>query len=141
MPVEQVVGFYRAGLIGGLIFLLLFLLAFGAITVAGRAIWIPLGITESLLARIAAAAVLGAMALGGISGVIFNVLQPVLFSDLTVAADTARNQAALAILLALAITIVTVIRIELHHRARANPPAGPEEADWKVEPPEVGGRR
>lgn len=141
MPVEQVVGFYRAGLIGGLIFLLFFLLAFGAITVAGRAIWITLGVTESLLARIAAAAVLGAIAVGGISGVIVNLLRPVLFSDLTVAADTARTQAALAMLLGLAITTVAVIRIELHHRARVNPPADQEDSDWKVEPPEVGGRR
>ena len=141
MPVEQLVGYYRVGLIGGLIFLVFFLLAFGAVTVAGRPLWMALRPTESLLARIAAAAVLGAMAAGGISGVVFNLLQPVLFSDGAVAAGTARNQALLVMLLALAGAAVAVIRIELHHRARVNPPAGQEEADWKVEPPEVRDRR
>ena len=141
MAVEQVVADYRGGLIGALIFLLFFLLAFGAITSAGRPIWITLGLTESVLARVAAAAVLGAMAAGGISGVVFSLLQPALFSDGMVEAGTARNQAILVILLGLAATSAAVIRIELHHRASLNPPAAQDGADWKVEPPEVADRR
>jgi hypothetical protein len=141
MPVEQAVGFYRVGLVEAIILALFFLLAFGAITVAGRAMWVSLGVTESLLARLAAAAVLGSIAVGGTSGVIFNLLQPTVFSDISVSADTARNQAVLGLALSLAIAIVAVIRIELYHRARLNPPVSEEEADWKLEPPEAAGRR
>jgi hypothetical protein len=141
MPVEQAVGFYRVGLVEALILLLFFLLAFGALTVTGRRMWAGLGSTESLLARIAAAAVLGSIAVGGTSGVIYNLLQPTLLSDVSVSADTARNQAILGIALAFAITTVAVIRIELYNRGRLGPRISEEEADWKVEPPELASRR
>ena len=141
MPVEQAVGFYRVGLVEALILLLFFLLAFGALTVSGRPMWATLGTPESLLARRAAAAVRGSSEVGGSNGVIFNLLQPTVFSDVTISADNARTQAILGIALALAITIVAVIRIELYNRSRVRPPANQEEADWKVEPPEVAGRR
>jgi hypothetical protein len=141
MPVEQAVGFYRVGLVEALILLLFFVLAFGSLTVGGRQLWAALGSTESLLARLAAAAVLASIAVGGTSGVIFNLLQPTVFSDLSTTADAARNQAVLGIALAIAITVVAVIRIELYNRVRLAPKAGEEEADWKLEPPEVAGRR
>lgn len=141
MPVEQAVGFYRVGLVEALILLLFFVLAFGALTVGGRQLWAALGSTESLLARIAAAAVVASIAVGGTSGVIFNLLQPTVFSDLGSTADAARNQAVLGIALALAITVVAVIRIELYNRGRLAPRASEEDADWKIEPPEVAGRR
>lgn len=141
MPVEQAVGFYRSALVEGVILLIFFVLAFGAITVAGRALWATLGATESLIARIAAALVLGSIAVGGASGAIFNLLQPTVFSDLSVSADTARNQALLGLALAVAITVVAVIRIEQYNRNRVSAPASREDADWKVEPPEVAGRR
>jgi hypothetical protein len=141
MPVEQAVGFYRVGLVEALILLLFFVLAFGSLTVGGRLLWAALGSTESLLARIAAAAVLASIAVGGTSGVIFNLLQPTVFSDLSTTADAARNQAVLGIALALAITVVAVIRIELYNRGRTAPKASEEDADWKLEPPEVAGRR
>ena len=43
--------------------------------------------------------------------------------------------------LALAATIVGIIRIETYHRRIVRPAAQEEDADWKVEPPEVAGRR
>jgi hypothetical protein len=141
MPVEQAVGFYRVGLVEALILLLFFVLAFGSLTVGGRQLWAALGSTESLLARSAAAAVLASIAVGGTSGVIFNLLQPTVFSDLSTSAEAARNQAVLGIALALAIAVIAVIRIELYNRGRLAPKASEEEADWKLEPPEVAGRR
>gem|GEM_PF-3284613 len=141
MPVEQAVGFYRVGLVEALILLLFFVLAFGSVTVGGRRMWAALGPTESLLARIAGAAVLASIAVGGTSGVIFNLLQPTVFSDLSITADAARNQAVLGIGLALAITVIAVIRIELYNRARLAPKASEEDAEWKIEPPEVADRR
>lgn len=140
MPVEQAIGFYRLGLVEALTLLVFFLLAFGAITVAGRAMWAGLGVTESLLARIAAAIVLGSIGAGGTSGVIVTVLQPTVLSDVAGGADTARNQAILVFGLALAITIVAVIRLERYTRTRAGVPPADEEADWKVEPPATGRR-
>jgi len=141
VPVEQAVGFYRVGLVEAVILLLFFVLAFGSLTVGGRRMWATLGPTESLLARIAGAAVLASIAVGGTSGVIFNLLQPSVFSDLGSSADAARNQAILGIGLALAITVVAVIRIELYNRSRLAPRASDEEAEWKIEPPEMAGRR
>jgi hypothetical protein len=131
---------YRVGLIETILLVLLFLLAFGAITIIARDRWLALGATESLLARLAAAAVLAAIAVGGLSGVVLNLLQGIALSDLTLSAGTSRNQALLGIALALAVTAVGVIRMELYHRRFLAPPVPEEEADWKVEPPEIAGR-
>jgi len=78
---------------------------------------------------------------GGLSGVVLNLVQGSAFSDTTLSAAGSRNQAVLGIALALAVTIVGIIRIELYHRRLAHPPSQEEEADWKVEPPEIAGRR
>ncbi len=136
----QDAAFYRIGLIEAIILLLLLILAFGAITVIARERWLALGMTESLLARLAAAAVLASVAVGGLSGVVLNLLQGSAFADPTLSAAGSRNQAVLGIALALAVTIIGIIRIERYHRRLAHPPAQ-EEADWKVEPPEIAGRR
>jgi hypothetical protein len=132
---------YRIGLIETIILLLLLLLAFGAITVMARDRWLALGVTESLLARLAAAVVLACLAVGGLSGVVLNLLQTSAFTDTTLSVATTRNQAILGIALAVAVTIVGVIRIEQYHRRQGNPPVQEDEADWKVEPPEIAGRR
>lgn len=137
----QDVAFYRIGLIETIILLLLLLLAFGAITVMARDRWLTVGVTESLLARLAAAVLLASVAVGGLSGVVLNLVQGSAFSDTTLSVAGSRNQAVLGIALALAVTIVGIIRIELYHRRLVHPPAQEEEADWKVEPPEVAGRR
>ena len=139
MPAD-VVG-YRAGLIETIVFLLLLLLAFGAITVIARERWLALGVTESLLARLAGATVLASIAVGGLGGIVLSLLQGSAFSDPTLSASAARGQAVLGIALALAVTAVGIIRIETYHRRLASPAAPEEDADWKVEPPEVAGRR
>jgi hypothetical protein len=132
---------YRAGLIETILFLLLFLLAFGAITVMARERWLALGVTESLLARLAAAIVLGSIAVSGLAGVVLSLAQGIAFSDITLSVPTARGQAVLGIGLALAVTIVGIIRIESYHQRLVSPAAPEEDVDWKVEPPEVAGRR
>jgi hypothetical protein len=139
MPLD-VVG-YRYGLVETVLFLLLLLLAFGAITIIARDRWLALGMMESLLARLAAATVLASIAVGGLSGVVINLLQATAFSDTTISASTARGQALLGIGLALAVTVVGIIRIEAYHRRIVSPAAPEEDADWKVEPPEAAGRR
>jgi len=132
---------YRYGLIEAVLLLLLLLLAFGAITVIARDRWLALGLMESLLARLAAATVLASIAVGGLSGVVINLLQGSAFSDTTLSASTARGQALLGIGLTLAVTVVGIIRIEAYHRRIVSPAAPEEDADWKVEPPEIAGRR
>ncbi|TMD64980.1 MAG: hypothetical protein E6I84_11310 [Chloroflexi bacterium] len=138
---DQAAGFYRYGLIESVILLLLMLLAFGAITVMARDRWLMLGTLESLLARLAAAVVLASVAVGGLSGVLLNLLQGPAFSDSSLSVTTSRNQAVLGIGLVLALTMAGIIRIEMYHRRIASPPAQEEDADWKVEPPEAAGRR
>lgn len=133
--------YYRTGLIEAIILLLLLVLAFGAITVMARERWLALGVTESLLARLAAAAVVASVAVGGLSGVVLNLVQSSAFWDATISVAGSRNQAVLGIGLALALTIVAIIRIELYHRRLLSPPAQEEDADWKGEPPEIAGRR
>jgi len=138
---DQLAQYYRIGLFEAIILLLLFLLAFGTLTVIARDRWHTLGTTESLLARLAAAIVLASVAVGGLSGGILNLVQGSAFSDNTISPGAARNQAVLGIGLALAVTIVGIIRIEMYHRRLVSPPTQEEDADWKVEPPEVAGRR
>lgn len=143
---DQVAAFYRIGLIEGVILLLLLLLAFGSITVLARERWLRLGITESMLARLGAAAVLASIAVGGLSGVVLNLLQGAAFSDTSLTSSASRNQAVLGIGLALALTIIGLIRIEMYHRSLSSPAVEKEadwkvESDWKLEPPELAGRR
>ena len=131
---SQDAAFYRIGLIESIILLLLLLLAFGALTVMMRQRWLTLGATESLLARLAASALVAAVAVGGLSGVVLNLLQGSAFSDTTLSAPTSRNQALLGIALALAFTIVGIIRIEIYHRHLLSPPVPEEDEEWRVEP-------
>ena len=125
---------YRVGLIETILLLLLLVFAFGALTLTLRERWLALGVTESLLARLAAATVLASIAVGGLSGVVLNLLQGSAFSDTTLSATSARNQALLGIALALALTVVAIIRIEVYHRRLGSPPVQEEDAEWKVEP-------
>jgi hypothetical protein len=130
----QDAAFYRIGLIETIILLLLLLLSFGAITVMMRERWLALGPTESLLARLALAVVVASVGVGGLSGVVLNILQGSAFSDTNLSAPASRNQALLGIVLALGVTIASIIRIEMYHRGRASPPVQEEEDEWKVEP-------
>ena len=132
---------YRYGLFEMVLLLLLLLLAFGAITVIARDRWLALGWIESLLARLAAATVLASIGVGGLSLLVLNLLQVSAFSDANLSLSASRGQALLGIGLALAVTIIGIIRIETYHRRLVSPVAPEEDADWKVEPPEVAGRR
>ena len=127
----QDAAFYRIGLIETIILLLLLLLTFGAITVILRERWLALGTTESLLARLAVAIVVASVAVGGLAGVVLNLVQGSAFSDTTLSASASRNQALLGIALALAVTTVGIIRIEMYHRRLVSPPVEEEDADWK----------
>jgi hypothetical protein len=130
----QDAAFYRIGLIESITLLLLLLLTFGALTVMMRDRWLALGATESLLARLATSAVVASVAVGGLSGIILNLLQGSAFSDTTLSAPASRNQALLGIALALAITIVGIIRIEMYHRHLLSPPVQQDDEEWRVEP-------
>lgn len=138
---DPVAGNYRAGLIETVVLLLLFLVAFGGITVLARDRWLKFGVTESLLVRLASALLIAAIAVGGPSDIVLRLLQGSAFSDTLLSAATARTQAVLGIALALAVTVVGIIRIEMYHRRLLSPQAREEDAEWKVEPPEVAGRR
>ena len=80
---DELARFYRTGLIESIILLVLVLLAFGGITILARDRWLALGITESLLARLAAAVLIGAVAVGGMSGVVLNLLQGPAFTSVS----------------------------------------------------------
>jgi hypothetical protein len=138
---DQAAAFYRIGLLESIILFLLVLLAFGALTILARERWLRLGLAESLIARLAAAIVLASIAVGGLSGVLLNLLQGVAFSDQTLTVAASRNQAILGVGLALALAIVGIIRVEMYHRGLGGAPSPEEDADWKVEPPEAIGRR
>lgn len=131
---SQDAAFYRIGLIESILLLLLLLFAFGALTVMLRERWLALGTTESLLTRLGAAVVVASVAVGGLSQVVLNLLQVSAFSDATLPASASRNQALLGIALALALTVVAIIRIEMYHRNFGSPPVQQEDAEWKVEP-------
>jgi hypothetical protein len=139
MPQDSAV--YRIGLIEAVILLLLVVLSYGAITIMARERWLGLGVAESLLARLAAAVVVASVAVAGLSGVVLNLVQGIAFSDTNLAPSAARNQAVVGVALALALTVVSILRIEMYHRRLANPPVQEEDADWKVEPPDIAGRR
>lgn len=141
MSPDSLPSFYRVGLVEAVIFLLLLVLAFGAITILARDRWSTLGANESLLARLAAATVFASIGVGGLSGVALNLMQQAAFSDANLTAASSRNQAILGIGLALAVTVVGIIRLEMYHRRITNPPAHEDDADWKVEPPEIVGGR
>jgi hypothetical protein len=134
--------YYRVGLIEAVNLLVLLVLAFGSLTLLTRNRLQPLGIAESLLARLSASLVVAAIGVGGLSGVTLNLLRGALLSDDTTSLAASRNQALIGIALALALTIVAIIRIEVYHRGGAERPIEEdEERDWKVEPPDLAGRR
>src|SRR2546429_9665141 len=112
---------YRAGLIETGILLLLLLLAFGAITVMARPRWLAMGVTESLLARLAAATLVASAAVGGLSGIVLSLVQGSAFADTTLSPTASRNQAVLGVGVGLGITIVGILRIGQVSRGLRNP--------------------
>jgi hypothetical protein len=135
---------YRLVLIYGLLALGAFLLAFVAVSVFARRQWPGLGVVESLAARLCGAALLGAIALGTLSGVVTSLIFPLTgpFDPGIEPARVqgARVQAELVLLIALGLTIAAVVRIESAMR-RTAPPVRSEGEDWEVDEPEVVRRR
>ncbi len=131
------------GLVVGIISLLAgFVLAFGALTIVWRSHWQTLGPAESLLARLAAAVLVGMFALLGdqyLLYTILNVLQPGQSPYGPNASDPAvgRNKSLAVVAVALALTVIAVIRIELYHRrAIGISHRGESEEEWQTEEPE-----
>jgi hypothetical protein len=132
------VGSYLGLVITTVVLLVSFLLAFGSLTVIWRRHWETLGAVESLLARLAAAMVLGLISLAG-SQSLTNFALSAVPNGFSPAPDplVGRNQSVAVLAVALALTIIAVLRIELYHR-RATGISHRDEADdeWRTEEPE-----
>jgi hypothetical protein len=118
-----------------------FLLAFGSLTIIWRRHWETLGATESLLARLGAALLIGMFTLIGGQSLTYAVLTALQGNQggFGTTADPAvgRNQALAVVAVALVLTIIGVLRIELYHR-RATGISHRDETDdeWRTEEPE-----
>jgi NO-binding membrane sensor protein with MHYT domain len=117
-----------------------FMLAFAALTIIWRRHWEILGATESLLARLAVAVLVGLFVIANGQAPFYaamTVLQP--DRGVPLPADTVygRNQAVAVVAVALALTVIGVLRIELYHR-RATGISHRDETDdeWRTEEPE-----
>jgi hypothetical protein len=127
------------GLVLGIVGLLASLvLAFGALTLIWRNHWATFGATESLLARLSAAVVVGLFAMAGGQYLFYsalNVLQPGqgAFGPNPDPA-VGRNKALAVVAVALALTVVALIRIEVYHRrAIGISHRGESEDEWQTE--------
>ena len=134
---------YRIAFADGIAFLALFILAFGSLTILGRQAWSALGTRESLLGRLAGAAVLAGLALAGVSSFVDRLFFSVAFqpgegaiADLA-QIEAARNQVVVAFLLGLLLAAGAVVWIETAHRraigvltARKG-----EDEEWSLEEP------
>ncbi|TMF57570.1 MAG: hypothetical protein E6I22_03700 [Chloroflexi bacterium] len=132
---QQTALFYRIGLVEGVVLLLLFVLAFGALTILGRHLLASLSLRESLLARLAGAGVLAAVAAGGASSVVVSFLEAAALSSPNASVDAARNQALIGLVMAAALAIAGTIRIEMYQRRTNQGTAPEEEGEWRVEDP------
>lgn len=131
------------GLVLGIIgFLAGLLLSFSALTIIWRRHWETFGATESLLARLSAAVVVGIFAMAGGQYLVYatlNVLQPGQGSFGPTITDpvVGRNKALAVVAVALALTVILVLRIELYHRrATGISHRGESEEEWQTEEPE-----
>ncbi len=132
---QQTALFYRIGLVEGVIILLLFVLAFGALTILGRHLLATASARDSLLARLAGAAVLAAVAAGGASSVVVSFIEAAALASPNVSVEAARNQALIGIVVAAALATAATIRIEIYYRRTTHRPAPEEEGEWQVEEP------
>lgn len=134
-------GNYLGLVLEAVLLLVAFVLAFGALTVVWRRHWLSFGPTESLLGRLAAGVLLAMLALGGtqyLVGLVLTALQPNQFGGFAPAPPPGegRNQALGVILVALALTVIGVLRIELYHRRATGISHRDESEDeWRTEEP------
>ncbi|TMD09226.1 MAG: hypothetical protein E6J01_02480 [Chloroflexi bacterium] len=130
------------GLVLGIVGLLAgFVLSFSALTIIWRRHWETFGTTESLLARLSAAVVVAMFAMAGGQYLFYaalNVLQPGQgsFGPGTIDPAIGRNQALAVLAVALALSIIAILRIELYHRrATGISRRGESEEEWQTEEP------
>ncbi len=131
------------GLVLGIVGLLVgFVLSFSALTIIWRRHWETFGATESVLARLSAAAVVSMFGMAGFQYLFYtalNVLQPGqgAFGPTTIDPAVGRNKALAVVAVALALTIIALLRIELYHRrATGISRRGESEEEWQTEEPE-----
>jgi hypothetical protein len=137
VPLE---GTYREPMIQVLTVLVLFVLAFFALTILGRRSWTGLGLRESLLGRLAGASVLAAIASPAANTVPFTVLS-IVSRSYGVGVEITQTQAIVAVLVGLGLTGAAVARIESYHRRTLGPAALPDADEWEIETPGPLGRR
>jgi hypothetical protein len=135
------VGNYGGLVVGIILILAGFVLAFGALTIVWRRHWQTFGPVESLLARLAAAVLVGMFALLGdqyFAYTILNVLQPGQSPFGPNASDPAvgRNRALAVVAVVLGLTVIAVLRIELYHRRTIGVShRGESDEEWQTEEP------
>jgi hypothetical protein len=126
-----------------LVLCLAFISSFLALTLLGRRFLSGLSPGESLLGRLAAAAVLALLVMGGAGSVALTVLvaggasAPVF--TLPSQLDAARLQTIVGVVIALALSVLATVRIEIRHREATGTAGRPhteaeEEGDWIQEP-------
>jgi hypothetical protein len=113
--------FYRLALVEGVLLLAAVVLAFGTLTVLARRFLSGLGPTESLTARLGAALLIGSIAAFGPSNFLVHLFEATGFIDTSAQVDTTRAQTLIGLLLALAIAVVAVVRIEVYYRRLTQP--------------------
>lgn len=119
-----------------------FVLAFGALTVIWRRHWETFGPAESLLARLAAAALLAMLASAGAQYLVVATLNALVqqgqFGLIEAPVNTAdaRNRALAVILAALALSVIAVLRIERYHRRVTGISRRESDEEWQSEEPE-----
>lgn len=131
-----------AGLVLGIIGLLAgFVLAFGVLTIIWRRHWETLGAAESLLVRLAAAVLVGMFAIAGDQYLFYTILNTLQPGQGTFGPNpdpaVGRNKALAVVAVALALTVIAVLRIELYHRrAIGISHRGESDEEWQTEEPE-----
>ena len=123
---------FRDPLLLALGVLVLFTLAFLALTVLGRRSWAGLGPRESLLGRLAGAVVLAAIGTPAATTVPFLLLG--IFSRSGSAGqEITQTQAIVALLIATGLTVAATARIEVWHRRALGLTPQSEADEWEIE--------
>jgi hypothetical protein len=113
--------FYRLALVEGVLLLAAIVLAFATVTILARRFLSELTATESLTVRLGSALLLGSIAAFGPSSFTVHLLEATGFVDSAAQVDSARAQALVGLLLAIAIAVVAVVRIEVYYRRLGQP--------------------
>jgi hypothetical protein len=130
-------GSYLGLVLTSVVLLAGFVLAFGALTIIWRSHWQTLGPSESLLARLAASGLMTTFALVGAQYFVTAVVEVLQTNQPFAPTVENRNQALAVISVALVLTVIASLRIELYHRrAIGISHRGESEEEWQTEEPE-----